>query len=464
MDGDEKYDGILHTGQRDDHSPSGANNVVLKMVRSVVGPHELVKPSVDRCRFDCKKVVSIVIKDVDLYDDERTIVARSVGTGLLADTEIEVSGRGAGAERELISASAWLGEGTSVGQLEDDEGGCGRRVWDQFAVNERLGARTTYSDDLYTTKLSDKKFTAEQLAVAARLAKEIESGGSTNSHVLEERGLKDLHEAEDDLDEEAKYSMVLDPGRGRLTGESNTTCARPSTVMMSASSTAVASTIAGPPSSVPPDLQPGAAPPTALGVPLPALSTSVLSASAFPTSKPSVLRSKLSASAKSFVPGKVSHGTSVASNSMDLSSQSRMSCTLGSAPQTSVLQGGGMQGLQMGISPAAYVGPGSAVSLNHSHSPQLPVQQAAHLQSQQRVGPAVPMHMPVGGVMVPVTMMPHGGHGMIGNVPIAQHGMPHAPPNRVMQMGPPQQIGMPRQMQIQTNQPAYPGYPMSGRH
>ena len=88
-----------------------------------------------------------------------------------------------------------------------------------------MGGKSSYHDELYTTKISDKKFSAEQLARAERLAREIELGESTNSHVLEERGLKELHDETDDMDEEEKYSMVLGTGRKPAPG---TTLASPS--------------------------------------------------------------------------------------------------------------------------------------------------------------------------------------------------------------------------------------------
>ena len=59
--------------------------------------------------------------------------------------------------------------------------------WDQFAVNEQLtGQRSTYREELYTTKLSSN-ISREQQAEAARLAKEIEGKVSTNMHIAEER-------------------------------------------------------------------------------------------------------------------------------------------------------------------------------------------------------------------------------------------------------------------------------------
>ena len=92
---------------------------------------------------------------------------------MLADGEIEVAGRGAGAERELEAAASWLtggeGGGLDLGSKSD------LRAWDQFSFNEQHhGVVSSYSDELYTTRISDKKFTQEQLREAERLAREIE--------------------------------------------------------------------------------------------------------------------------------------------------------------------------------------------------------------------------------------------------------------------------------------------------
>ncbi|KOO22411.1 mRNA polyadenylation regulating, partial [Chrysochromulina tobinii] len=275
------FDGILSTGWWDEAGcPEDAKGkqagVVMRVVRQVVGPEELVAEAVARRVFRRTDIVSLVIKDADLYNDERTVVARSIGDGVLADTEIEVAGRGAGEDRELVRATTWLSEDTALdADLSMSKGGSTRN-WDQFAVNERLGHRSNYSDDLYTTKLTMDKYTPEQLAKAQAMAAEIEKKGSTNKHVLEERGLKELDD-NDDEDEEAKYSMVLtsdgtDPTR------------------------AVVSTITAPATPALP-----AAPPASGGSP----SVDAPAAGGEAPSKPPLsMKSKLNAAAKAFVPGK----------------------------------------------------------------------------------------------------------------------------------------------------------------
>ncbi|KAI5285344.1 hypothetical protein KEM52_002484, partial [Ascosphaera acerosa] len=91
--------------------------------------------------------------------------------------------------------------------LEEEAGRSGAAGWDQFAANERLfGARSTYDENLYTTRIdrSDPNY-HRKAAEAARIAREIESGDVSNTHMREERGL--ATEVDFD-DEEARYSGV----------------------------------------------------------------------------------------------------------------------------------------------------------------------------------------------------------------------------------------------------------------
>ena len=76
--------------------------------------------------------------------------------------------------------------------------------WDQFAENEkRFGVKTDFSEELYTTVLdksgADFKKKEEK---AAKLAKEIEKGVTSNLHVAEERGHRVYGK---DADEEKMY-------------------------------------------------------------------------------------------------------------------------------------------------------------------------------------------------------------------------------------------------------------------
>jgi hypothetical protein len=74
--------------------------------------------------------------------------------------------------------------------------------WDQFAVNEKqFGVKSTYREDLYTTKLDMSKISSQQREAAERIAKEIEAGGTAYQ---EEDAAGD--------DEEAIHSAVLGTG------------------------------------------------------------------------------------------------------------------------------------------------------------------------------------------------------------------------------------------------------------
>jgi hypothetical protein len=100
------------------------------------------------------------------------------------------------------------GPGDMVLDEARNDGGVGE--WDQFAVNEKqFGVKSTYREDLYTTRLDYTKISKAQQEAAERIAKEIESGGQA-------------YQEEDAIggDEEAIHSAVL--GTGGYEGVSNT--------------------------------------------------------------------------------------------------------------------------------------------------------------------------------------------------------------------------------------------------
>ena len=98
-------------------------------------------------------------------------------------TDSQISGQGY-IEREL---TAWApsADDATFGALG---GGQQQGQWDQFQANRDLyGVKDTYDETLYTTKLDSKKFTSEQRAHAAKMAREIERQSSGNIHMQEER-------------------------------------------------------------------------------------------------------------------------------------------------------------------------------------------------------------------------------------------------------------------------------------
>ncbi|KAI3759779.1 hypothetical protein L6452_07831 [Arctium lappa] len=82
------------------------------------------------------------------------------------------------------------------------------RGWDQFETNAALfGVKSTFNEELYTTKLDRGPQMRELEKEALRMAKEIEGEDTQDLHLAEERGIH-FHNSFD-LDEETKYSSVF---------------------------------------------------------------------------------------------------------------------------------------------------------------------------------------------------------------------------------------------------------------
>ena len=89
--------------------------------------------------------------------------------------------------------------------------------WNQFEANDRLfNVKNTYDENIYTQRLDKSKISKSDMLKAEKIAKEIESTMTHNSHLQEERGQK----IEDDMDEEDRYSGVLRDNGGRMSGGS----------------------------------------------------------------------------------------------------------------------------------------------------------------------------------------------------------------------------------------------------
>jgi PAB1-binding protein PBP1 len=115
-------------------------------------------------------------------------------------TDTDISGGFVTRERDL---KPWDGGADNSVDLSL-ESGSGGKAWDQFEANERLyGVTTNYDESYYTTTI-DKSHPQykERAAEAERVAREIEGSTAMNSHVAEERGLKDQDDAGED--EESK--------------------------------------------------------------------------------------------------------------------------------------------------------------------------------------------------------------------------------------------------------------------
>ncbi|KAF7814078.1 polyadenylate-binding protein-interacting protein 3-like isoform X1 [Senna tora] len=91
--------------------------------------------------------------------------------------------------------------------LENIFDGPWNRGWDQFETNETLfGVKSTFNEDLYTTKLQKGPQMRELEKQALRIAREIEGEDTQDLHLAEERGFY-LHK-NFDIDEETRYSSV----------------------------------------------------------------------------------------------------------------------------------------------------------------------------------------------------------------------------------------------------------------
>ena len=81
--------------------------------------------------------------------------------------------------------------------------------WDQFKANEELfNVKSSYDENVYTTKLDPSQISAQARYRAEQLAREIETTTTTNIHLAEERGQVSSQDFAD-YDEEDRYSGVL---------------------------------------------------------------------------------------------------------------------------------------------------------------------------------------------------------------------------------------------------------------
>ncbi|KAJ6839677.1 polyadenylate-binding protein-interacting protein 4 isoform X2 [Iris pallida] len=153
-----------------------------------------------------KDLVQVVAKDVPLTIEEFSNGnAHERRTDLMIDSAISHS-RHLEAEREL---ERWTPDVDDPGcpELENIFDGTWNRNWDQFETNEALfGVKSTFDEELYTTKLERGPRTRELELKASRLAREIEGEDTNDLHLAEERGMQ-FHE-DFDFDEEIRYSAV----------------------------------------------------------------------------------------------------------------------------------------------------------------------------------------------------------------------------------------------------------------
>ncbi|KAI8816153.1 uncharacterized protein EV422DRAFT_328368 [Fimicolochytrium jonesii] len=159
------------------------------------------------------KVVKIPHKDVRRVSAVAAEVAVAAGPKahggereFLADTAI--SGHAGVVKERTLQKWAPDANNNQALALEDDKGR-GSSHWDQFATNAKLfGVTSDFDEHLYTTKVdrTNPDFKKREQE-AIRLAREIERGPVTNSHVAEERNI--AFAGSQNMDEEDRYSSVI---------------------------------------------------------------------------------------------------------------------------------------------------------------------------------------------------------------------------------------------------------------
>ncbi|KAG2650943.1 hypothetical protein PVAP13_1NG475000 [Panicum virgatum] len=151
-----------------------------------------------------RELVQVLAKDVALGGDE---LPKGPGHDKRKDLLIDsaISRTHYLEERELERWAPDDGDSECIELEKYDRKG--NRSWDQFETNAALfGVKSTFNEEIYTTKLERGPHMRELEKHASRIAREIEGEDTRDIHLAEERGLflgDDL-----DHDEEIKYSAV----------------------------------------------------------------------------------------------------------------------------------------------------------------------------------------------------------------------------------------------------------------
>ncbi|XP_023760185.1 polyadenylate-binding protein-interacting protein 4 isoform X2 [Lactuca sativa] len=154
-----------------------------------------------------KDFVQVVAKGVTVTSDGLTNeVHLEKQQDIMTDSLISRS-RHVDLEREL---EPWVPDDDNIElpELDNTFDRHWNRGWDQFETNAALfGVKSTFNEELYTTKLDRGPQMRELEKQALRIAREIEGEDTQDLHLAEERGIH-FHSSFD-LDEETKYSSVF---------------------------------------------------------------------------------------------------------------------------------------------------------------------------------------------------------------------------------------------------------------
>ncbi|CAM8954331.1 hypothetical protein QQ045_016023 [Rhodiola kirilowii] len=203
------YTGIFHS------TNSGKDfGVILKMAqlsKDVFGQKSVSetvsKSPIKTLIIPENELVQVIAKDVLVTSDRvSSDICDAKEKDILIDSYISQSRPGE-TEREL---ERWVPDDSDpmCSNLDNVFDAPWNRGWDQFQANEALfGVKSTFDEELYTTKLERGPQTRELEREALRLAREIEGEETRDLHMAEERGV--LLDGQFDIDEESKYSSVL---------------------------------------------------------------------------------------------------------------------------------------------------------------------------------------------------------------------------------------------------------------
>ncbi|KAF5175518.1 Polyadenylate-binding protein-interacting protein [Thalictrum thalictroides] len=204
------YSGIFHATNTDEEF-----GVILKMARLIKDvPFKVQKLATDSVGkglakimvIPAKDLVQVIAKDVAVSGNEMIEnVQHEKRQDIMIDSYI--SQGFVEAEREL---ERWAPDedDPQCPELENIFDGPWNRHWDQFETNAALfGVKSTFDEELYTTKLERGPQMREREREASRIAKEIEGEDTQDLHMKEERGF-DIN-ADFGIDEETRFSSVF---------------------------------------------------------------------------------------------------------------------------------------------------------------------------------------------------------------------------------------------------------------
>lgn len=208
------FSGIFHTTNAEKDY-----GVVLRMARLIKDgsnkgeKYDAVKDAASKAPIKtliilANDLVQVIAKDVQITGDELANGhACQNKHDIVIDSFLSQAHR-VELERELEPWTPDKDAPENLG-LEDTFQNTWNRNWDQFETNKALfGVKSTYDEELYTTKLERGPQMKDMEKEASRIAREIEGQVTRNFHLAEERGIHVPNEL-DSLDEESRFSSVL---------------------------------------------------------------------------------------------------------------------------------------------------------------------------------------------------------------------------------------------------------------